>query len=402
LKARAIAYVLLAFPAIALMMNAPAALVGYGLVFAAAYYAALAFPPLVAASLFAAAHAVADAVMLGSKAAFAIVALASLILRPPVVYVAARLRGRLGALGAAFLLAGLDQLVALSIALSYYGNDGIHVGLAIYELLLAPFAYYAYSYTVREGLGSGARILGVTASLAGLLAYYLGSIVFPLLPAILGGAAAAVILALDPAALGGASSKPALTSAALVVAIVGLALGGQALAYNAGVAFYPFKPSSWGPQRWAEPPGQACPATDNVFKYTHDPPRLRIVRPCVTVTGRVTGAPKIDTDGDYTFDLIPFRESLKSLGLNSLGVGNELLRKGHIHVEVVPHDHFKVLGPLGGGVCPGDVVRVTGVLVADTDHGMWVEVHPALNITVIERASAKPWPDCIRGKLLGG
>jgi len=68
LKARAVIYVLLAFPAIAIMMNAPTTLVGYGLVFAAAYYAALAFPPLLAAGAFAAAHAVADVVILGSKA----------------------------------------------------------------------------------------------------------------------------------------------------------------------------------------------------------------------------------------------------------------------------------------------------------------------------------------------
>jgi len=200
----------------------------------------------------------------------------------------------------------------------------------------------------------------------------------------------------------GGASRRALASAALVVAVAGLALGGQALAYNASVAFYPFKPSSWGPQRWAEPPGQACPAVGNVFKYTHDPSRLRIIKPCATITGRVVGAPKIDDDGDYAFDMIPSGESLESLGLDSLGVGNELLRKGHLHVEVVPHDHFRALGPVGGGVCPGDVVRVTGVLVADTDHGMWVEVHPALNITLVERASPKPWPDCIRGKLLGG
>ena len=396
MKTRAALYVILAFAGISLMANAPGILVGYGLVYAAMYYAVLAFPPALAAALFAAAHTAALAVIVETKAAFALVPAASLALRTPLVYIAARLRGRLGALGEAFLLAGVDQLVALTIAILYYGNDGIHAGLAIYELLLAPYAYYAYHYTLEAQRRSWASALGLTASLAGLAAYYFGAYAFLSTPSLAAGAAAALVLGAAVARPGGAAALGA-AALALAVAASGLALGGMPLSYNLKVSLYPFEPHSWGPQRWAQSSAGPCPAIGNVFMYTHDPARLRIVEGCVTVTGKVVGAPKIEDDGDYCFDL----KVTNSSGV-ILSLGNEVLRRGALHVEVVPHDHFRVLGPLGGGVCPGDIVRVTGVYVVDTDHGMWAEVHPAYNITVLRRASASPWPDCLRGRAVGG
>ncbi len=395
MKVRALLYVTLSAIGISMMVNAPGILTGYGLVYAAAYYAALAFPPATAALLFLAAHSIAFAIAMGSRAAFKIVFLASLLMRTPIVYAAARLRERLGALTAALLLVSLDQLVALSTAILYYGNDGIHVGLDIYEILLAPFAYYAYKYTEslgrrgREGAAEG--IAGLLASLAGLLAYYLGAYAF-LSPQAVGAGAASAILLAWASRVGLPRLRGGVIAAALVVSLLGLALGGQALALNARVALYPFKPSSWGKSRWAQTQGGACPATSNVFEYTHDPPRLRIVEGCVNVTGVVEGAPKIEDDGDYCFDI-------KVIGSSTpLALGNYLLRKGRLHVEVVPHDQREVLDPIGGGVCPGDTVRVTGVLVVDTDHGMWVEVHPTYKISVIERNTSAPWPDCVNAK----
>ncbi|MEB2835887.1 MAG: hypothetical protein GSR80_001411 [Desulfurococcales archaeon] len=397
MKARAALYAILAFAGISLMANAPGILVGYGLVYAAMYYAVLAFPPAMAAALFATAHAAALAVIAETRAAFTLVPAASLALRTPLVYVAARLRGRLGALGEAFLLAGVDQLVALTIAILYYGNDGIHAGLAIYELLLAPYAYYAYHYTTLEARRHGwAPALGLTASLAGLAAYYFGAYAFLSLPSLAAGAVAALALGAAVARPHGATALGA-AALALAVAASGLALGGTPLSYNLKVSLYPFEPHSWGPQRWAQSSTGPCQSTSNVFRYTHDPARLRIVEGCVTVTGRVVGAPKIEDDGDYCFDV----KIINSSGA-ILSLGNEVLRRGALHVEVVPHDHFRVLGPIGGGVCPGDIVRVTGVYVVDTDHGMWAEVHPAYNITVLKRASTSPWPDCLRGRAVGG
>jgi hypothetical protein len=53
-----------------------------------------------------------------------------------------------------------------------------------------------------------------------------------------------------------------------------------------------------------------------------------------------------------------------------------------------------VLGPIGG-VCPGDVVKITGVFVIDTDHGMHSELHPAYKIEILSRGQNATWPQCI-------
>lgn len=349
-------YLALSTIGIAMMVNAPAILVGYGFVYASAYYAVLAFPPGLAAGLFAASHAAASLVMVGSKSAFTIVVAVSLALRPPVVYVIARLRGKLGAAGSAFALAALDQLVALTVAILYYGDDGIHTALTIYELLLAPHVYVAYRLSRMNGPAS---ILGPVAAVAGMVALYFGAIVLPAPPAIIAGLADPVLLLAGGRVAGWARAA----AAALTLAVVSLALSHGVVAVNASVALYPFKPSSWSGERWAQTqPWEGCPETMNVFEATHSPERLRIIDTCESVEGVVVGAPRIVGDGDYIFDLKPDKWML--------GIGNIILRKGGLHVEVVPEDHFKVLDPIGGGVCPGDRVRVTGVYVADTDHGM--------------------------------
>ncbi len=385
---RGIVYLALSTIGIAMMVNAPAILTGYGFVYASAYYAVLSFQPGLAAALFAASHAVASAVIIGSKAAFTIVAAVSLALRPPVVYVVARLRERLGAAGSAFALAALDQLVALTVAILYYGDDGIHTALTIYELLLAPHVYAAYKLSRMDGLAS---MLGPAAAIAGMAALYFGSIVLPATPAIIAGLLAPLLLL-----AGGKAGWTRAAAAALAAALVGLAFSHGVVAVNASVALYPFKPSSWSGERWMQTqPWEGCPETVNVFEATHSPERLRIIDTCESVEGVVVGAPRIVGDGDYVFDLKP------DPGYEwMLGLGNIILRKGSLHIEVVPEDHFKVLDPIGGGVCPGDRVRVTGVYVSDTDHGMWTEIHPTYKIEVLERASSKPWPDCIRGVIL--
>ncbi|MEB3860604.1 MAG: hypothetical protein GSR84_00100 [Desulfurococcales archaeon] len=379
----ALVYLLASSLGISTMVNAPAILTGYGFVYASAYYAILAYPPVAGALLFALSHGLAAIVMLASKAVFPIVVVASLLLRPPVVYALSRLKGRLGAAGVGFALATVDQLVALSIAILYYGDDGIHTGLAIYELLLAPHVYAAYRFSRSRGWAS---ILGPVAALLGAASLYLGSIVLPSPPAIIAGLLAPLVLLARPPSTG-------LAATATLVALLGLLLGHAVVGVNASVALYPFKPSSWSGERWMQTQAwEGCPQAGNVFNATHSPERLRIIDTCMTVEGVVVGAPRIVGDGDYVFDIEPSREYRWTLGL-----GNIILRKGGLHIEVVPEDHYKVLDPVGGGVCPGDHVRITGVYVADTDHGMWTEIHPTYKIEVTKRTTEKPWPDCIRG-----
>ena len=185
-------------------------------------------------------------------------------------------------------------------------------------------------------------------------------------------------------------SSPTIAGIGIVVAVVGLILGGSALQANLKTSLYPFEPQSWSTERWIQS-NSSCIPRANVFEDTHTPARLRIAGTCVEAVGVVRIPPFIAGDGDYCFDIIPENKEL-------LAVGNYVLRKGGLHVEVVPADQEKVLGEIGG-VCPGDVVRVRGVWVVDTDHGMWAEIHPAEKIEIV-KGSKERWPECVMGKRL--
>lgn len=385
IRASSILYILLGALATSTMVNAPGILVGYGLVYAVEYYAILAYPPLTGALLFLTAHLIALPILIYTRSLFLTVAVASLVLRPILVLVIGRVKHRLGAAGAALSLAALEQLFALSAAILIYGDDGMHVGLAIYSLLLAPFTYSIYRFNRIE-----VNPLAATASIVLLAAYWLSALAFLSIPLLLASIAGLAILYTRLPSV----KLSWLAAAAIILAVLGFAAGGAPLAYNARAALYPFNPHSWSSDRWAVQEAGGCHASGNVFQHTHDPSRLRIISQCVTVEGVVKPVPGIASDGDYCFDLEVNDSTL-------LGIGNIILRRGGLHVEVVPADHYRVLSPVGGGVCPGDVVRVTGVFVIDTDHGRWAEIHPAEQIVVVERANGT-WPDCVRGVSFGG
>ncbi len=383
-------YVIASVAAISTMVNAPGIFYGYGLVYVSALYAIMRYSPRIAAMLFGLSHFLSLPVLLGSKAIFEIVAFASFLLRTPLVYLLARLRVSrgLGYLSIASLLALLDTIIALSIAILYYGDDGIHVGFTPYEFILALYAYPLVQYS-----SSRKTALQTLPSTLVVLVYILGVYAFFSAPAVLAATTSLAILVYS-------SRKKLLPRVPSLVAttilVVGILLGGAPLKYNLEVISYPFKPSSWSEARWAqEKPGLGCPPTSNVFNETHSPPRLRIVDTCRVVEGVVTGAPRIVDDGDYVFDILPTENHR-----DTLSVGSTILRKNGLHIEVVPGDHFEVLEPVGGGVCPGDYVRIVGVFVVDTDHGMWSEIHPAYRIEVLARNTTELWPDCIRGVMV--
>ena len=71
----------------------------------------------------------------------------------------------------------------------------------------------------------------------------------------------------------------------------------------------------------------------------------------------------------------------------SSGLADNTLEGGELHIEVVPADQHSVLDPLGRGLCPGGVVKVTGMPVVDADHGVGSEIHPARAITILEHPS---------------
>jgi len=386
-----VAYTALSTLAITTMSNGPGIGYGYGLVYASAAYAVLAFRPLEALVLYGLAHVVASYVLIASSSVFTIVAIASLALRPPVVYLVARAKSRLGPLGSLLLLLAVDSIVALSISILRYGDDGIHVGLTVYEGLLIPMVYLAWKSS-RDPRGP-ARILAAAASTASLYAYTASLYAYPALATLASSIAGGLLVYVGLSTSKGLN-RLVLPATALAVVAVGIALGGSSLSWNLGVMHYPLKPSSWGLERWAQTePG--CPQTSNLLAGVHDPERLRIVDPCVRVSGVVASVPFIASDGDYCFDL----EVDRSYG-GYPSLGSLILRHGRLHVEVVPSDLARILGPTG--VCPGDRVEVRGALVVDTDHGLWAEVHPAYEVRILERASRLPWPQCLAGVASSG
>ncbi len=388
-----ILYIVLSVAAISTMVNAPGILYGYGLVYIVALYAITRYRPVEALVLFGLSHLLSLPILLGTKAIFEIVAFASLLLRTPLVYVISRLRvsKNLGYLSTASILAILDTVIALSIALLYYGDDGIHVGLTPYEFILAIYAYPLIMS--RTSRGDRSRAIVVVSSVLVVVGYIASVYAFLSLPLLLASTISLVLLVLSSRK---EATRQYTAIVAIVIILIGLFLGGKPLEYNLEVISYPFKPSSWTSYRWAQlQQGIECPPTSNVFNETHSPPRLRIINTCRVVEGVVVGAPRIVNDGDFVFDIHPSEEHRDTLSLGSI-----ILRRNRLHIEVVPADHFEVLEPVGGGVCPGDRVEIVGVFVVDTDHGMWSEIHPVNRIIVIEKNSTLQWPDCIRGIMI--
>jgi hypothetical protein len=282
-----------------------------------------------------------------------------------------------------------ETLVALTIDVMIFRSD--QAGFAIYGILLAPFVYLVATSMDKSG---ARRAFGVLGGTAAMLAYYFAFYSFA---AVMTGALSVLSLGLLYAA---ARTKPLrlnrlLSSAALLVLVVGFAGGGSALQYNLGASTYPLNPHSWtAMSRWEQTSPGLCPPTNNVFAATWSPSRLRIVNTCAAVVGTVGEEIDFNADGDFSFGLV-VNGSYSGL----LSLADNTLEGGELHIEVVPADQHRVLDPLGGGLCPGDVVRITGVLVIDTDHGMGSEIHPAMTIAILQYPSTNSaWPACVIGR----
>lgn len=121
----------------------------------------------------------------------------------------------------------------------------------------------------------------------------------------------------------------------------------------------------------------------------YHPYRLKVVKPCVTVSGTVMSV-RSEDDGDVHFDVAldpAYRQLLTST--------NFVDQHGWLVVEIVPADEpgctpgqppRPAHGTYNYGICTGadesppslgSHVLVTGPYVLDEDHGGWAEVHPA-------------------------
>jgi hypothetical protein len=373
-----IVFIVLGALACSLLVNAPGIFIGFGLADVVLLLASWLYPPLWAAVAVFGSMALAVPILLATQSMFLTVAVLHLVVRPLFAYAASWIRLRRGLFASSVFLFSVESLVAVLIAILYYGGDGIETGLVVFGLLLAPYAYLIY-----VSLRSRRKVLGFMASVVALLAYYFALYAFP--AAATGALAVVALVVMLMWTRRGDLWPPAV---ALALSVIGLALGGDALSYNFKTALYPFQPASWSESRWAQvDPG--CPPTHNVFENTYSPARLRIVKTCAVAVGEVTGEISISGDGDFTFNIEPRPENASMLSIGSI-----ILRHRTIHIEVVPADQEKVLGPIGG-VCPGDVVKITGVFVIDTDHGMHSELHPAYKIEILSRRQNATWPQCI-------
>ena len=349
------------------MVNAPSLFQGYGPQVAAVVTSAALLTPLEASIATLVSSIIALPVLAGTHAVFMLVAYLSLVLRTIEAYLAGYARVRKGYICMGIVAGGFDAVIATLVGVLYYGDDGIHTALSVFGLVTGIAVALTYkAWFEKDWIAGATSAFGVLVFLLST-AFYLSPIgVLGLL-----GAVAPFI--------GG--RQWASISTGVVISVLALAFSLHAVALNSSIYAYPFKPSSWTSGRWSVN-SPVCGSTSNVFINTHDPERLRIVEKCVTIEGTVTGTPKLFEDGDYCFDLT---------GVNATGIlsgGNTVLRNGHLHVEIQEDARNKLLyGALGGMVCRGDKIVVSGPLVVDTDHGMWAEIHPALNISLVERGS---------------
>ncbi|MCE4620220.1 MAG: hypothetical protein F7C33_04265 [Desulfurococcales archaeon] len=356
--------VLASFP---LSVNAPSIASGYGFITLATALAALLLDPRWALATVFLGELAGLPIIALSKSMLLPVAVLGLVLRPLVAYAASLVTARKGPLAGVLALSALTPLVATLAGILYYGDDGIHVGLSVFNTIVVLLAYTGLIAWRRD------KALGLLSWL-GTALYIAGTIFFPSPTALAGGLAAV----LAPPLASKTQAKRASIGGLLLLLLVGVALGGPGLWANASILSYPFKPSSYTTGRWSL--HQACQGRTNAFTGVHDPARLRIVHECVTVRGVVASIPFTADDGDYCFDLRVEDANATPV----LSIGNIVLRHGNLHVEIIPRDR-SLLHQLGGMVCKGDELIVTGVHVVDTDHGQWAEIHPALHIKLARR-----------------
>lgn len=377
----ALLFVVVGGLASATAMNAPALFIGYGLVYPVMLLAAWSFRPIKAAGLMLAVMFVALPFYVLPHSIFASVAILSMVLRPSIVYVASRVNRTHGKLGSALVLSAVETSIALGIGVEVFGVDGIEEGFAIFGITFAIFCYAAFFYASGRGrIG----VVGLVASGLALLEYFLGLAAYVVPYTLLLATLALLSLVLGTRR---DRDRSKLVYVGLVIALLAPVVGGPHLLDNLTVSTYPFNPASWNGSGWAQT-NPSCPVMANLFVNVHDPARLRIVDPCVTVTGTVGLSIVHEVDGDFTFFLKPFAANHTALALS-----NYIFWQGYIHPEVIPADQHSVLDQIGGGVCPGDVLKITGALVLDTDHGTYSEIHPVYSIQVL--SSAGTWPTCV-------
>lgn len=127
-----------------------------------------------------------------------------------------------------------------------------------------------------------------------------------------------------------------------------------------------------------------------LWQHVYRPPRLIVLRSCVTITGTVEGVER-DPDGDFHVRVRPDAEFA-----SMVNGWNRIAQRGDLVVEVIcahpPRTRVARAACEGyTNAVPiptvGERVRVTGPFVQDTvflGHFGWTEIHPANSIEPIQ------------------
>jgi len=206
------------------------------------------------------------------------------------------------------LIVILDNILAYSIALLYYGHDTIEFGLNIYS-----FIYLPYTYLITKYYREGKSLYSITILLAMIL-YYFTSTYFYASPL---NIFSILIMIYFIRPLEYNKAIKVLYSLPIIFIIL-TPLSLPMLFYNLQVTLYPYNPSTLNEMQWMQYKiGMYCKGGD-VFEYIYDPARLRILDPCVTIKGYVVSNIYKFEDGDIGFDLKPDPEYQYMLSIGSI------------------------------------------------------------------------------------
>lgn len=355
--------------------NVPYLFFGYGASALGMLTAGLLLDPVAGTSVYFLANAAALGLVAYTQSAFTLLVVGAVMVRPIQVFALAKLRQRMGPIGASLSIVLLGTALATVLGLLFYGGQATGTPLTFFDAF-----WVLPAYLIAKGVG-GARPAGALvagAVLISTLGIFLSASSF-FMP--LGLGAGVVLLA----ACAITSTRPSRRVAALVfvVAIIlvpaSLAASPVALSRSAHNAFYPVYPSSLSRSQWVQTNSSAACAQGNlagagtVQNGVWGPQRLRVIDTCVTVSGVIEGiAPQYGpaNDNDFQMDI-----KLDPQYTSLLSVGNYVVGGALMHAEVVPSDQ----GPLAAQLSamhPGERITISGALILDTDHGYGAEIHP--------------------------
>jgi hypothetical protein len=126
----------------------------------------------------------------------------------------------------------------------------------------------------------------------------------------------------------------------------------------------------------------------SIWNHVYQPARLRVVDPCITITGTITKI-GLNPDGDTHILLAPDPQFLHYI--NNVNVKQ---LNGNLMVEAVCFHHIKRSLIDANAACQNyqsnivipplhSHVQVTGSYVIDTETGGWAEIHPVSSISRI-------------------